>query len=260
MEKKQENNKKRSIIVVAMILLLLLLIAFCGFTFAKYITSTTVDSQSATAAKWGFIVTADGTNLFKKEYTKAAATEGGTAIKLVGSSGNVVAPGTSGYVVFSVKGSAEVRAQINIALTNDKNISLKQGESEIYAPIVWNLYEKKAADADYPSSAKETGTLEDIQNALTASAIEIGTTVDSVYKLEWSWAFENPANDNSDRYDSLIGWASQGAETYDNGNVVVSVSGDVISVEDKATATAGTYTATTEIELGLTISVEQVNE
>ena len=52
--------KKRSLfIVVAMVLLLAVVLGMGGTTFAKYITSKDVPVESATVAKWGYVITAN---------------------------------------------------------------------------------------------------------------------------------------------------------------------------------------------------------
>ena len=66
MEKGRKNI--RPFIITAMVALIALVVGMGGYTFAKYFTSTGTHSNQATVAKWGFVLSANATNLFGEEY------------------------------------------------------------------------------------------------------------------------------------------------------------------------------------------------
>ena len=64
-------KKKRLSVVVATALMASLVVGMGAMTYSKYITSTSIPTQQATAANWGFVITADATNLFGRNYNVA---------------------------------------------------------------------------------------------------------------------------------------------------------------------------------------------
>ena len=134
-ENTMKFNKRKSLIVIAMFVLLAVLIAMSGMTFARYISSKEVPTQSATVAKWGFVVSADADALFGSDYkgttlaTVVANTEEQLSVSAESAAegqtrGLVVAPGTTGSMTFSITGEAEVRAQITVSMTNVQDVYL----------------------------------------------------------------------------------------------------------------------------------------
>ena len=188
-----KNMKKKVIIIAAMVLLLATVLVMSMSTFAKYRTAATPASNSATVAKWGFVLTANADNLFPNQYGEADAAEIADAwvtdegVSVKGKDGAcVVAPGTTGYATLTVNGTAEVRAKLSFSVSgNDIYLTKGDGDNaQTYNPIVWTLKEGDTTLA--------TGSLADI----TAHEVilEAGDVLSNkVYTLSWTWAFENAA-------------------------------------------------------------------
>jgi hypothetical protein len=281
MEKNENktNNKKKGILIVALLLALIIAIfAMAGTTFAKYVTSATQETQKATVAKWGYVVSISPDALFASNYeydstkkasvasTKTDSTDK-TSLTVSASSGNVVAPGTSGSMTFSVKGQAEVLANITVT-AKGQDISLTRKESGTsgqsdykaainYHPVKWTLKEQKGTAAATP--VENVTTLDDVITYLTGKTYgdsklatkspilgekQAKTDVDYTYTLSWAWAYDTDDDkDSSDEYDTILG------------DYVTADSTTLTTKYGKDYASA--YTAVTETEFQLTISVEQ---
>ncbi len=211
---KTRKNKKL-LVVVAMVLMIGLVAGMGAMTYSRYITTGTT-SQNATAAKWGFVVNVQADSLFGTKYTGttlSTVNEGAeTGITIKSNSEpatDVVAPGSTGSMTFSIEGTAEVKAQITITGDVDNEIHYDD-----YYPVKWTL--KKGAEiVDGCNGVK----LSEIMSAINAGpvAIEAGEAADAegTYTLSWAWALEtadvsglNGANRNVE--DSLIGYKSAG--------------------------------------------------
>lgn len=231
--KTEKKDNRKSVLLIALLLLLVAIIGFGGYTLSKYITSKSVDS-TAQVAKWGFTVDADNSKLFGDQYkwkdnANGSTTDGtGTLTVKADTAGtNLVAPGTSGSMTFSVKGKAEVLAKVEMKVAagySDVALTLtKDGKNYIYNPVKWTL---KKNNADVVTN----GTLEAVVAALNGqykveenkdtATIAIGTEINDEYTLSWAWAFEGTAVPTgvegltSDALDTLLG---QGTETEANG-------------------------------------------
>ena len=166
----RKKNNLRSMIIVALLLLLVAVIGFGGYTLSKYVSNKT-SGGTAQVAKWGYTVEADATKLFGKNYkfdTTSSVVTDGTADLTVSSSStaNLVAPGTSGSMTFSVKGAAEVLAKVDIEFTVVNDIVLnyeKDGTAGTYKPVKWTL--KKGA-----TTLVDGKTLADVANELNDAA------------------------------------------------------------------------------------------
>lgn len=241
-----QNTKKdnrKSIFVIALLLLLVAVIGFGGYTMSKYISSKQEEGK-ANVAKWGFTVSTDTTKLFGKNYvagvvSNTTADAATLSAKATGTY-NVVAPGHSGSMTFTIAGSAEVKAQVKISVTDgykDIVLEYKKGETAgTYNPVVWTLTKKGVTDP----IAK--GTLKNIVEKLPATATyNVGdAAINDEYTISWAWVFENADNADSDALDTLLGWtASETPIPTDYGFTV-----------EKGTNTSIAFT--------LNISVEQV--
>lgn len=209
-----ENTKKRkSLIVVAMLLLLALIIGMSGFTFARYYTETGEKSNTATVAKWGFVLSATPDNMFGSEYKSAGtniSSTAGTGSVNIQAASNVVAPGSTGTATFSVSGEAEVRAQVKISFVFNGISLTKDGET--YDPIVWTL---KKGDSVVATGASD---IEAYFN--TNGVIEPGetTSVAGDYTLVWEWAFNNEGASGitgltANQADTILGKWANGDQT-----------------------------------------------
>lgn len=231
--KTEKKDNRQSVLLIALLLLLVAIIGFGGYTLSKYITSKSVDS-TAQVAKWGFTVDADSSKLFGDQYkwkdnTNGSTTDGtGTLTVKADTAGtNLVAPGTSGSMTFSVKGKAEVLAKVEMKVAagySDVALTLTKDTKEyIYNPVKWTLIKNNA-------DVVTNGTLEAVVAALNGqykveenkdtATIAIGTEINDEYTLSWAWAFEGTAVPTgvegltSDALDTLLG---QGTETEANG-------------------------------------------
>lgn len=241
----QKNSNKKSVFVIALLLLLVAVIGFGGYTMSKYISSKS-DNGTASVAKWGFEVTANGDGLFGKEYKYDAGKNASIVNNAAGVSLTVkadneesrVAPGTTGSMTFSIGGTAEVKSKIEVSLTGN-DVVLKYTTATVtdgeYAPVKWTL--KKIGG---------TGTLLNGGTfaQLTTELAKLNATVEAnaayanagEYTIEWAWAYES----GNDALDTFLGTIAN----------------------TPATTTDGTYTkatgTTTAISFNLSVSVTQL--
>lgn len=255
MRQTQNTSKKdnrKSILVIGLLLLLVAVIGFGGYTLSKYVTKKSV-TGNATVAKWGFTVTAENNKLFGDKYSngKIAATEDKLTVKADSAGTNLVAPGLSGSMTFTVAGKAEVLAKVSVAMNaadgktaiEDVVLNYKKGETAgTYSPVKWTLTRKSKGETAATALVNE-GTLANVQteiaklyNANTA----IATELNDEYTLSWAWAFENAANPDTDALDTLLGWTANGTD---------------IPTDYGFTVEAGTCT---NISFSIEISVTQV--
>lgn len=241
----RKKNNLRSMIIVALLLLLVAVIGFGGYTLSKYVSNKT-EGGKAQVAKWGYTVEADATKLFGKNYTfdtTSSVVTDGTADLTVSSSStaNLVAPGTSGSMTFSVKGTAEVLAKVDIEFTVVKDIVLnykKGGTAGTYKPVKWTL--KKGATTLVPG-----GTLADVATELNKAEYDHtyepnSAEINDVYTLSWAWDFGTADVTENDHLDTLLGMLAKENTVTANGEYKVE---------------AGT---STDIEFTLKISVTQL--
>lgn len=250
----RKKNNLRSMIIVALLLLLVAVIGFGGYTLSKYVSNKT-SGGTAQVAKWGYTVEADATNLFGKNYkfdngknNSIVASAGDTSLTVSASTTTVndlVAPGTTGSMTFSVKGNAEVLAKLDINFTFEKNIVLAYTQKNVegtktYEPIKWTLTKKGAT-----SPLVENGTIEQVKNALNSSNTYApnATALNDEYTLSWVWDFGTATVSENDHLDTILGMLANGTAAAD------AVSGDYTAVE------TGT---STELKFSLTISVVQL--
>ena len=253
----QKKDNRKSVFVIALLLLLVAVIGFGGYTLSKYVTKKS-ESGSASVAKWGYEIKTDASNLFGKDYkfatNNSTVTNDTTGLTVSANNAdrtNRVAPGTTGYMTFEVKGTAEVLSQIKISIA-DANLSdvvLKYTEGEdttvkTYAPVKWTL--KKEGEATALVDGK---TLTDVKEALAKLykteagkdvATAVNTAINDKYTLSWAWDFST--NDVNDSLDTLLGMIANDPTVTANGSY------------KKAANTS------TEIKLTLDISVVQLQK
>lgn len=253
---KSRKNKKM-LVAVAMILMIALVAGMGAMTYSRYITTSTTNSPTATAAKWNYVINANATNLFGAAYkegnadTVATLTETGDVVVRAASTAKVVAPGTSGSMTITVDGESEVLAKFTVSIAATKEIHF-----DTYYPIKWKF---------------NGGTYKDIEELNGAlSALEAKATWDNedevfkfstTYTISWEWAFESGADDAAkaatNARDTLIGLkAVNTAETA------------WTAIKDVKCATGVTYAdftdqgkyeaIETEMSFALTATIEQV--
>lgn len=250
----EKNNKKRLGIVVVMLVLILAIGAAAGTTLAKYISSATVPSQTATVAKWGFTITATSEKLFSKTYNAGVKTTGSTVdvSAFANASDDIVAPGTEGSAkMLTIGGKAEVNSLLTIDVSTFAAIVLNTpadtagATDNKYYPLQWKV--GSAASYSVVKSNTELATL--IQSNLTLPA-GLTATVDSTgtkilvaipagtdlgteaisMTIAWKWDFHT--SDDIDALDTILAQISNGT-------------------------TVANYSATTQVQIGFSVTLEQ---
>ena len=255
-------KNKKLLVIVATTLMVCLVMGMGAMTYSKYITTTNQHDQ-ATAANWGFVVTADATGLFGTDYNKTAGKDFATIVErngngvsvsakadVNGDAKKIVAPGTTGSMTFSVEGTAEVKAQITITLTAGSEIKYNT-----YYPLVWTL---KKGD-----TVVHTGTLAEIaEDFNTAGAVTINPGDDAstagTYTLSWEWPLVTATAaglNGTDRNveDTLIGYKVNGKTWADIKDLYVGTY--LIGKTDISTNYGAIVTS---MDLTLAINIEQV--
>ena len=217
--------KKRSLfIVVAMVLLLAVVLGMGGTTFAKYIKTQETESNSATVARWGWILSVENVDgLFGEKYNADGEVDAnGEAIVSATSSQNVIAPGANGSFTFAINGWAEVLTEITISADGDDVILYNgtgEGKTEVYRPLVWTLTKEGVV------SPLATGSLETVVAAVEG----LSTVVDAAdqtpdicgtYTVSYAWDFDAAGVGTNDTNDTLLGYLAAGGEAatkYANG-------------------------------------------
>ena len=255
----KNKTKSKKILMVAAIVLMLGLVAGMGaMTYSRYATRYDAPTQTATAAKWGFVVTANAENLFGTDYVKGAGnyaevtTAGnGVAIKKTTSAGNIIAPGSTGSMSFQVEGQAEVAAKVVISCSLTSDITV-----DSYAPIKWTL-----TKGGTPVAGCENVTLATINtylnNEANAEYIAPGASFTSSYVISWKWDLETGADAaaiaaNNVR-DTAIGFKANGKEYNDVKGLYVGTSLFSAVVNE-----AAYNSISTTLSISASISVEQV--
>lgn len=218
-QKSERKNNKKTTVIIALLLALIAILSFGGYTLSKYVTSGG-STGKAQVAKWGYTMEIDGGNLFGKNYKfddKASKVTKDTTGLTVKASGdyNVIAPGTTGSMTFTIGGQAEVRTLIAMGITPENDVTLKMqkaGGGEIeYNPVKWTL--KKNGDV---LPGMEKTTLHEVAGAFhdmifnSASSVKnpgdkLATTT---YTLVWEWAYEGEPefpNITNDELDTILG-------------------------------------------------------
>lgn len=231
-QKTERKNNKKTAVIVALLLALIALLCFGGYTFSKYVTSGK-GSGTANVAKWGYTASVDTTKLFGEEYkydaAKAASTVDGTGanltVKADTANRNLVAPGTTGSMTFTVGGKAEVKALLSMGIDvhTYKDVVLKikkTGETTYtdYRPVKWTL--KKDGGA---VTVAENVTLAKVAEKITEEGInkayapneEVATTT---YELSWAWVFQDTTGSvldlSIDQLDTILGQMAAGVTGY----------------------------------------------
>lgn len=233
----KKENKRRKGLIFVMLLALVVALAFGGYTFSKYIT-TKQQSGQAQVAKWGFKISVNAADLFGKNYIWNNVKNGSivtndtdktkvTVQAATDNTNNVVAPGTKGSMTFKVEGKAEVLAQLELKLSDVKDIVLKitkGGASYEYYPVKWTLT-KVGATAPLVNGGKLSEVMTKL-NAVSAewnSKIEVNTEITHDFTLSWEWAFDGSAvppdltalNLKADVLDTILGYLMNGTTVDD---------------------------------------------
>lgn len=238
MEKRKILKSKKISVVIAIALMLCLIGGMGAMTYSKYVTSENTGPQNATAAKWGYVISIDSSNLFGTDYIKGSTTNTatvvekgtGVAVKATGNT-SVIAPGTSGSIQIRISGSAEVLAQLKITANLTSEISL-----DTYKPVKWTI---TGDGIDNSNNIFTTGNEYEFANTLNT-----GASNNLVYTISWEWGFEN---DNTK--DTLIGYKANGTNY------------DALPAKLKNTVEKNNYdNINLTLELDLTATIEQIQK
>lgn len=198
--KRNENKKSltKKIVAGTGLALLLALVGYTGAnTYAKYTTTQTATTQTATVAKWGVVVNVTTANIgFKDQYDVTSA-ETGLEVK---ANTTTLAPGTSGQFTFSIAGTPEVSNEVsfNFVVNND----VHDGS---YYPVKWTITDEDSnVIADNVSLAEAASALNAVKlyNAATAD-------ISKTYTVAWAWAFSQ----GHDTEDTALGNYAAGNPT-----------------------------------------------
>ena len=182
-----KNKKGKKLVVLGAMAALLTLIGVSGSqTYAKYIESTTVKSTQATVAKWGFVQNTETGKLFGEDYGLDSGTlssieaVSGTNITIssVTADSNVVAPGSTGYMTYSIDGLAEVDFEVRFTVDDNKvyDILLDDGIAghDDYLPLLWTVtYDATATSFVSPVHNTKSGSLAEVLNYLEMIVINL---------------------------------------------------------------------------------------
>lgn len=251
-QKSERKNNRKTTVIIALLLALIAILSFGGYTLSKFVTSGG-STGKAQVAKWGYKMEVDGSNLFGKNYkydgvaSKVTKNADGLTVKASGDY-NVIAPGTTGSMTFTIGGKAEVKALIAMGIEPIKDVTLKlqksDGEEIVYNPVKWTL-KKNGVDvtgAINTTLHKVAGAFHDMTSNPVSSVKNPGDVLEkTTYELVWEWAYEGDPefpNITNDELDTILGRCAN----------------------DKSYASYGDWTikeVCTEIELQLDMQVTQ---
>jgi hypothetical protein len=245
LEMKGNKTNKTMRVAGGLLIATLLSTSIVSGTFAKYVTTGSA-SDSARVAKFGVVVTAEGT-LFSKTYLKAndntpgtTSSEASTLTVVSSNDDKLVAPGTksdSTGLSFGVTGKPEVDVAISFSVdesasdvwlsagtyadmtTNKRTASDVFTTSSTYYPIVYTM--------TYTSNGEEKtvkGSLNDVVSGLNTAFkdktykanTDLSTTEISSFNLTWEWKFDESGNKLIDQQDTLLGDLAADADTVTN--------------------------------------------
>ena len=234
-----KTKNKKLFMVVAVVLMVALVAAMGTITYSRYISTASLPTQQATAAKWGLALNANTSNFLSSDYTgtglatpQAAGT--GVAVK---AANITVAPGTTGSMTITVSGTAEVRAQLTLSIAGGyTEISATPDGGAAYKPVKWTLT-KKVGSAEAETLVNASADLADVVTKMTSESavIEANTACDTVYTLSWAWALTG----GNDEADTAIGIASSNSTT-------------------SAVVGGTTYTVSTSFSFNLSATIQQI--
>ena len=254
-EKNTKKTNKKPFLVAGFALLLALIGCVGGVTYSKYISKTDVPSTQATVAKWGYVVTGNSDDLFGKKYAKDATTNtakvdaAGTVIVSATTDTNVVAPGATGSLTVTVKGTAEVMASLTIKLSDVSDISLSDGANHTYNPLKWTAKVGGTAITD-----AENTTLANVATALSkySKSFAANETVDTTFTLSYTWEFDGVTVSGLKNGETAV--------TGDEADTILGMKATTEGIPSTGNqySYASTWTATNTVKLSLSATLAQV--
>ena len=229
-------KSKKLLATVAVGLMISLVAGMGAMTFARYISSGN-HADTATAAKWGYVVNLNANNLFSTDYVKGTgdysvptADNNGVAINAANRS---LAPGASGSMTVSISGKAEVLAELVISLDITSDIHLGND----YYPIKWSLATQTGEGTLVPVAGAQDLKLDAFKAKLASISqkLTVGTELDVKYVISWKWDFNDGDTDaaiEASMKDTLIGYKSQG---FSYAELEDAIAPDMETYQDKIT-------------------------
>ena len=287
-----KNKKGKKLVVLGAMAALLTLIGVSGSqTYAKYVESTNVTTQSATVAKWGFVQWVSADNLFGSAYGEATdglakptvtvsktshdASPVTTSSSLVGVSAqafadaNIVQPGGSGSLTFNVAGKAEVPAKFEFSASQINDIVLKDTSDKEYHPVEWRYTATNSStgtpvvfdQCDWSSFEKFAGDLN-----LAETTVTPNTEVKIEITVEWRWVFDHNTYDGAGNV--LKSKATELADVFHSDTLDTNEADTLLgilskgsgSLEYQYTDVAYHYSACTELDVTLSMTATQVQK
>ena len=212
------KNSRKPLIIVSMALLLAVVLAMGGVTFAKYISTTNTDTNEARVAKWGFTLEYEAATMFGPEYdwndssSAVVDEEDGTLVVAVDAA-NLVAPGTSGSMSFTIGGTAEVWSQFYVTVLGQE-VSLEGGDlADTYYPMDWTLEHDGTKLVTDGRLADVLDAIKDL-DLVTVDANDDTADILGTYTISWKWDFEQGDEADlsehidtfaNDKYDTILG-------------------------------------------------------
>lgn len=273
------KTKKRLGLVAVLLVLILAIGAAAGTTLAKYISSATKDSETATVAEWGYTISTGTKDLFSTQYDQTKIVEANNGTLDVKASAKVVAPGTSssdaeGTMTITIIGSAQVDAKLEINVGAFETVWLKANTdanaalTNDYYPLEWKVNTTTVSTATEPNNATLATAIKDALNVggvlpqgITASIdskkpnvitvdLPESTNLNVSLTISWVWQFNN----NHDVEDTILGWLAGGVE----GEQGTSADGGTTTtMVDLDEYNEGDYNLKTTLGLSLTITQTQ---
>lgn len=194
--------RKNKMMRLASALLIAVLLTTCAIsgTFAKY-TTTGTGTDSATVAKWGVVITANGSS-FADQYATDDAGVGTIANSVIGTD-KVIAPGTQGAMVAAtITGTPEVAVKVTYEATVDLGDNWKDSTGAYYCPLEITVGTDTLKGTSYSSADAFEAAVKAKIDALTSN-YEAGTDLSThtTSAISWKWEFEG----NDDVKDTYLG-------------------------------------------------------
>lgn len=201
-----QRSQRRSSMMVRLVAVLavtmMFTMCFVGGTFAKYTSSGSADDK-ATVAKWGVAVTGTA-DTFKETYAKNDDSFT-LAANTVVSTGDVVAPGTSGSMAaFTITGTPEVAVNVKFEGTLELGGNWKDAGGNYYCPIEITVGTTTFKGTDYGSAdafeSDVNAKIATFTNNYEANT-DLSTIGSDAPAISWKWTFEG----NDDVKDTYLG-------------------------------------------------------
>lgn len=216
----KKENKKKVVTLSAMAALLAVVLGMGGKTYAKYFSDNSIDAQSATVAKWGFVVDVDNAAIFGENYdnTGSIVADGDANAVIVSGTADtdVVAPGSEGSVTFTVTGNAEVNSVVTlnpgaaawteVQLTDNKG-TVDTADDSVYNPMNWTSTGSYKVGTAAEVSLAATGInniytkLQGFDTEAEGIFVKAGEDFTLTLTISWEWPFStSAANDVLDTH------------------------------------------------------------